>query len=447
MGADSGCTRILTPVPKAVSMLYVPRCFFLSVFFVLAMAPGSALAVFGDGPDTGDDLVLNKILIEGNTRTDRQLILNEMGLQVGQIFDRQMMNQVWIMLEDIGYFAFVDMEFDDSSGDGVVLNVYLEEDLTMAYGPLLRYNRRHKYLLGAWLEETNLRGQGETLRLDLAAFYIQRGEVAWTRPWLFGVRGLEMKLSLAGEKSNFVFRPTDQRLGRGLAEIRWNFQGNFYVSTGLNYGQTKYMDDYFWDDSTGTSVFHENGTVSHLATQGTLGFDSRNNPWYPSSGILTEARIQHWTSDDFASYTETTGDLRVFAPMPLGKHVLALHAWGRKTDGPSHLENTLFFGGPETIRGYRFGGLEGDEGYLLSVEYRIPLFMMPISAKGEMIGFGLHAFADAGDAWFDGSDPGRALQSWGAGTHINIDRMQLRFEAAKTSEGGWVFEFMDHFNF
>ena len=429
-------------------MLYTLCRYSLFLILMLVMAPTGALAVFGDGPESGENLVLKEIIIEGNTRTDRDLILQEMGLQMGQDFDRQMMDQVWIMLEDIGYFAFVDMEFDDSSGDGVVLHVYLEEDLTMAYGPLLRYSRRHKYMLGAWIEENNLRGKGETLRADLAVLYLQRGTVAWTKPWLFGVRGLEIKLSLLGEKSNFVFRPTDQKLGTADAEFRWNFLGHMYAATGLNYGQTTYRDSYYWADPiSGSSIYHDAGMVAHLATRGTLGFDSRDNPWYPSSGLLVEVQAQHWASDQFDSYTETTGDVRVFAPVPIGKHVLALRAWGRRTDGRSHLDNTLFFGGPETIRGYQFGGLEGDEGYLLSVEYRIPLFMMPISAKGEMVGFGLHAFGDAGDAWYDGLDPGRALQSWGGGAHINIDRMQLRFEAAKTREGEWVFEFMDHFNF
>lgn len=429
-------------------MLYSARRFILSVIILIAAIPGPALAVFGDGPESDKALTLSEIVIEGNHRTDRQLIINEMGLHIGQVFDRQMMDDTWTMLEDIGYFAFVDMEFDDSSGDGVVLNIYLEEDMTMAYGPLVRYSRRHKYMLGAWLEETNLRGKGETLRVDLAGLYLQRGEVAWTKPWMFGVSGLELKLGMLGELSNFVYRPTDQKLASGLAEFRWNFLGDFYISTGLNYGQANFADSYFWDDPiTGVSTLHESGTVTHLATSGALGFDSRDNPWYPSSGIKAEVKAQHWASDDFNSYTETSGDVRVFAPMPIGKHVLALHAWGRRTDGATHLENTLFFGGPETIRGYQFGGLEGDEGYLLSVEYRIPLFMMPISAKGEMVGFGLHIFGDAGDAWYESLDPGRALQSWGGGAHLNIDRMQLRFEAAKSRDGDWVFEFMDHFNF
>jgi len=48
----------------------------------------------------------------------------------------------------------------------------------------------------------------------------------------------------------------------------------------------------------------------------------------------------------------------------------------------------------------------------------MPLFLMPISPR-----------------------------SYGAGFHLNIDTLQLRFEAARTREGDWMFEFMDKFNF
>jgi hemolysin activation/secretion protein len=127
--------------------------------------------------------------------------------------------------------------------------------------------------------------------------------------------------------------------------------------------------------------------------------------------------------------------------------VLAVRAWGRQVDGPVNLDNALFFGGPETVRGYRYASREGEHGYLLSAEYRIPLFLMQISPKGEMVGFGFHFFGDAGDAWYDGAEAGVAQMSYGAGAHVNLDTWQFRFEAARTREGVWQFEFMDRFNF
>jgi len=77
----------------------------------------------------------------------------------------------------------------------------------------------------------------------------------------------------------------------------------------------------------------------------------------------------------------------------------------------------------------------------------MPLFLMPISPRGEIIGAGFHLFTDAGDAWYHGAEAGRSMFSYGAGFHLNIDTLQLRFEAARTREGDWMFEFMDKFNF
>jgi len=59
----------------------------------------------------------------------------------------------------------------------------------------------------------------------------------------------------------------------------------------------------------------------------------------------------------------------------------------------------------------------------------------------------VHLFWDAGDAWFYGDEAGRPSMSWGAGAHMNLSSLNLRFEFARTREGEDVFQFEDHFNF
>jgi outer membrane protein assembly factor BamA len=344
------------------------------------------------------------------------------------------------------------MEYDEDDEGRVTWIIRVEEDMTTAYGPLIRYDRRHKYYLGVWLEENNLRGKGEVLKIGLAGLYTQQATASWNRPWLFNVEGLEATVSALGQHADFVFRPTRYRQYHGDLELKWKFRAPFYAKAGVNFGQDDYRDSYQWPlpdrgEGSGPDATFDPVKQTRTAWSAVLGVDTRSNPWYPSRGVMIETGARHWSSSDFDSYTETHLDARFFIPVPVGKHILALRGFGRRVDGPAHLDNVLFFGGPETIRGYRFGGLEGDEGYLLSVEYRIPLFIMPISPRGEMIGLGLHAFGDAGDAWYEGADPGRALQSFGAGMHLNLDTLQLRFEAAKPRDGDWRFEFMDVFNF
>ncbi|MFN2369557.1 MAG: POTRA domain-containing protein, partial [Candidatus Krumholzibacteriia bacterium] len=154
------------------SAALLPRALPLVLLAGLLLAGGAALA---EEPAAAPVVpVLVAIEIEGNTRTDEDLILREMGLVIGQRFAYDDLDGVWDHLEDLGYFAFVDMEYDDDEPDEVTLRVLVEEDMTTEYGPLVRFDRRHKYLLGGRLQEHNFRGRGETVEAALAVHYIRR---------------------------------------------------------------------------------------------------------------------------------------------------------------------------------------------------------------------------------------------------------------------------------
>ena len=412
-----------------------------------------AAAVFGDNPDSELDPVLTEIQIEGNSKTDRAFILREMSLEIGQPLTRDRMDEVWDHLEDLGHFAYVDMEYDDSEPGQVILIVSLEEERTIGYGPLLRYSQRHKYLAGAWAENTNLRGQGETLRMDLSVFYIQRAGLTWTRPWFFGKTGLQFQAAVQGEQADFVYRPFRYRKADLDLNLRWTARQPFFLTVGLDYGVFQIREGFTWklpnrgaDSPVGDETFTAESRP-RLALLAAIGLDTRSNPWYPSRGAYTQAMVRRWESSDFDSYTESSLDLRGYISLPKGHHLLALRAWGRLTDGPTQLDNMCFFGGAQTVRGHDPGSREGDGAYLLTAEYRLPITMMRISPQGDLAGVGLHAFADAGDTWFHGADPATAMQSWGAGIHLNIDKVQVRFEAARTKDGAWTFEFGDLMTF
>jgi len=388
---------------------------------------------------------LGRVTISGNTHTDTTLILRILGFHEGQAVSRQDVDDAWDRLEDSGFFRTVDVGYDNS-GDAVELEIVVEEDLQTYYGPLVRYDRRHKYLLGAYVEQRNFRGRGEKLRLEGAALYAQQTRLSWDRPWFLGRTGMSTHFEAAWMQGDFVFRPTRFRRGGFQATVR-NIWGVIYAEGGGGWGAFTQRDPFTWPDAGAQAVSHPESSESHWVMTGAVGVDSRSNPYYPSRGVFLEGRLRRWSSDDFPSYLESTVDARIFVPVPLRHHILALRAWGRRTDEPVQLDNRLYLGGPGSVRGMPFGQIEGDEGYLLSAEYRVPLFIMPISPQGELVGLGLHFFGDAGNAWRHGAEAGRALQSAGAGLHLNLDTLQFRFEAARTSTGEWGFEFMDTLNF
>lgn len=430
------------------SFVFIRQMFLpVGLLLILAMAPVTARA---RADETGP---ISRVVITGNERTREIVLRRVMNLSEGDTLDADRLDAAWDALEDCGWFRYVDLAAEAGDDGGLVLTVNVEEDLSTYYGPLLRHSRRHQYLLGGWLEERNLGGRGQTLRFEVSAWRLQIASAEWRVPWLAGVRGLTGTVTVHGEKSDFVFRPTRYRKWDAGLGARWTFRGPLFVQAGAQHGNFTQRDRYTWttpargSEAPVPAAEYAAGSDDHWRLAAGVGFDTRDNSYYPLRGGSLLLETAQWESNGFAGYRETTIDARAFVPLPAGRHLLALHGWGRRVSGPASLDNLLFLGGPETIRGAGFGSLEGDEGWLLTVEYRLPLAIMPIAPNGESVGLGLHAFADGGQAWYEGAEAGDPVFTWGVGAHVNLDTYQLRFEAAKDEAGDWRFEFGDRFAF
>jgi outer membrane protein assembly factor BamA len=396
--------------------------------------------------------VLGEIVIEGNTRTDAAVIRRVIGIEPGAPFDYETFDEVWDRLEDCGYFAFVDLDMTDAPDGRVTLNVKVEEDRTLSVLPYARYSRRHKYFVGGALRDQNLRGKGEVLDVQVIAYRIQRLAASWTRPWFLGREGLELEVAGAGEQGPFVWRPFAYREGEGTLRLRQHFAGSFYAEVGGGFETFRQRDAYEWpaadrgEDAAPVVMSHPAATREDWVLTAALGLDSRDNVFYPRSGMLHRFAVEHRLASGAPDFTLLSADARAYIDLPANA-ILALRAYGRLADRPLPVEYGLFWGGPESLRGAPYAQLEGEEGYLLTAEIRYPLLLMPIAPSGENVGFGVHAFTDVGDAWFEGADPARAQQSFGAGVHVNVATWQLRFEGAKERDHDWTFVFADEFTF
>ncbi len=390
------------------------------------------------------------VTIEGNTRTAAAVIRRELGFAEGDPYDQKKLDRAWDRLEDLGAFAFVDFATEEEDG-AVAVAITVEEERTLHWYPLIDYSRRHKYRLGARVFDRNFRGRGETIDFEATAVRVLGARASWTRPWLANNRWLEAGVSAGWERADFVWRATDYAQWDAGARLRLYLRSPLYVEAAGAFGGFFQEDDVVEampdrGDGAGGEQLWTHGTRNRFTSGLTLGWDTRDLEFYPTTGAWHRVTARRVISDGFDSYTEFVGDLRQYLAMPLHK-TLALRAWGRRVSNALPFEDRLWWGGPETIRGYGYAHLEGEEGWLLTAEYRWPLFLMPISTQGHVIGIGLHGFWDAGDAWYDSAPAHRASMSWGAGVHANLSSLNLRFEVARTREGENVFQFEDHFNF
>ena len=302
------------------------------------------------------------------------------------------------------------------------------------------------------------------LELQAIGYRIQRGHLSWTKPWLLDRDGLSLHVDSFWEQGPFVWRPFSYAQWHVRSNLRQRLIGPFYLEAGGGFESFRQKSAYRWplpgrgtgadagtDAASGAST-HAAGTRDGWIVNATLALDSRDNPFYPRRGQFHEVGWKRRTGCASREVTTTTASLRGFLdlshlPILPGRPILALRAHGQAVGGPTAVEHGLFWGGAETVRGAPYARREGEHGYLLTAELRWPLFLLPVAVTGEVVGLGLHVFYDAGDAWFDGADPGRAMQSFGLGAHLNLLTWQLRFEAARERDHGWSFQFMDVFNF
>ncbi len=391
------------------------------------------------------------IVVEGLERTDRAVLLGVLALKEGDPFYEERFDDLWDRLEDSGYFAFVDMDYEETAPGEITLYVTVEEDRTFQLYPWLKYDRRFKYLLGVVFRDTNFRGKGEIIDLRASFWYIQRYRAAWKRSRFLNVPSLEVSLNGGYEKGGFVFRPTHYTWWDASGWLRWYPAGSLYLEGGLIYGEFQQRDTFTnpapdRGGGLGLPLTYEAGWRKRWIPGLAMGWDDRNNRYYPSYGGYYRVQVRFHESDDFPSYTEWSGDFRQFFLTPW-EHIIGLRLYGRAVSGPTPFEDWRYWGGEATFRGYRFASFEGEEGYLLALEYRLPLFSVPITADGQLVGLGLHFFGDGGETWFHGASSQKSRWSFGGGAHLALATIQLRFEVAHTEDGETRFQFMDVFTF
>jgi hypothetical protein len=143
------------------------------------------------------------------------------------------------------------------------------------------------------------------------------------------------------------------------------------------------------------------------------------------SGTLTQSLIL-----DFRQYVQVSQ-----------RSNLAIRLFGGMSEG--NFPTPFYFGGLDTLRGFRFRELVGDHAFYANLEYRFPLFDYLAGPFLNFRGIRGRFFLDVGGAWFEtagqefdlwDSDESRlkdAVSSYGWGLTINFGGLDLNWDFAK----------------
>ncbi len=384
----------------------------------------------------GDIAYVNKINIQGNTRTRDIVVRRELRLKPGDAFDGAKLRRSKERLKNLGYFEEIDYDIQDTSYvDKKDLIVQVKEAKTGSLSFGGGYSTVDKLVGFVEVEQKNFdftnwpafTGGGQDILIRAEAGSVRNNaRLSFTEPWIFDYPisgGFDLYRTSTDRESDTGYAYDEKRVG---GDIRFGKQITEYLSAGTMYR----LEDITIDNlATGVSseLAKEKGenTVSLLSVS--LTHDSRDNIFAPTKGLILGGTLDFaggvlGGDKDFYRFRTKTSYLMPF----FRENVLEFRLRTGIADAYDDSEEVpiyerFFAGGSRTIRGYnerKVGPLDsatsdpiGGEALLVgNIEYTIPIV--------EFIK--LATFFDVGNVWKKMEDFGTGDFKAGTGLGLRI---------------------------
>lgn len=325
---------------------------------------------------------IDRIVIEGNTSTDREVIMRELRIPIGSVYDPVEVERARSRLERLGYFENIaDPDIYLLNDSSIALVVRVKEANTSEVDGVLGYNPGRTagesgYLSGLLeLSFRNISGSARDAMLHYAREnqLSQQLEVRYLEPWLFGYP-LDMTLDYAQRQQDSSFTRTK---AEGAFTLAMKEDLSIAVSAAIERVIPTDLPNYPFTAYDSRS----------LSTGISGSFDSRDNADAPRSGVraLLGASYARKTLNGPARFLDSTTPvsqaLHSLAVDAAGYHtlfgtqlvgVLAIHGRSIATSDGLLDESDMFrLGGVRSIRGYREAELLASRYAYGSVEVRV----------------------------------------------------------------------------
>ncbi|MBV9654184.1 MAG: outer membrane protein assembly factor BamA, partial [Acetobacteraceae bacterium] len=356
----------------------------------------------GEGPR----VYVERIDIQGNTRTEDKVIRREFRLAEGDAFNAAAIRRTRQRLQDLGYFSSVTINPSPGSApDRAILTTNVEEkatgELTLGGG----YSTDAGFLISAGIRERNLLGTG--VDASLSGVLAQRNssiDLSMTDPYFLDrnlVAGFDLFFVTTNNQD--ISQYSERRAG---AALRLGYEFNEHLRQSWNY---TVVDRDVFDVATNASFYIRDQAGWSLLSQigQTLSLDYRDSTVDPHTGFITRLGTDFAGIGGDAKFVRTKIDGTYYLPLDRftgnsdwGFAISAGAGYFFDLGNQEKIIDRFFLGG-DNLRGFQAGGagphdeFTGDSlgGRLIwtqSTELRFPL---PISAD---IGLSGRTFVDVG---------------------------------------------------
>ena len=320
---------------------------------------------------------IDKVEVEGNTKTKDGFIILSSGVKLNRVYSQEKVEDIPKQLNKLRFFENVETPsyYLNGQNEGV-LKIKIREKETNSFDGIIGYvpssqTDESGYFTGYInIGLRNLFGTGRSasFRWQTETKETQELELKYSEPWLFNYPfNLDLDLLQRKQDTTYVQRYLEAKLEYLATE---NISAGVIITTQSTIPS---------ENLTTSSVYNSTSFITGL----TLKYDSRDNYYSPTEGIYfyNVYKFSRKTITKSASSTsEVEGsfniqkieiDLSMYYSF-FEKQVTALSAHARELKGTNYdLSDYYQLGGTNTMRGYKEKQFSGNRLFWSNLEYRL----------------------------------------------------------------------------
>ena len=333
----------------------------------------------------GNQVRIGAVKLTGLHKTKSEVVLRELPIQAGDVFDQRKIDQSFHRLVNLGYFYEVSPSLleESTTPEEIIFNAKVTEARTGRFSGVIGYAPPTTEFEGApqltgviEATETNLLGTGRGANFLWKSGLLRTLRIGYAEPWAFGKPvKVGVEYSQVKQRNQFTDAESDENAAGVTIAARFRrlFEGSLgfsYKRIGLPTGNTPLP-------ATSPSIPSPIIDVTDPSAQSgvkygvTLGLtrDSRDYFLNPTRGRLDGVAFE-FSRGDF-KLRKLWVDLRGYFPT-WRRQVIAIGLHGAAAWGDNIPPTELFYlGGANTLRGYDEDWFFGPRRVYANIEYRL----------------------------------------------------------------------------
>jgi outer membrane protein insertion porin family len=327
--------------------------------------------------DAGSIAKIGNIKLDGLKKTYNKVILREIPIHTGDIFDQQKIDDAERLLNNMGYFGSVSpISFSQADNNNVDLNLSVVESPTGRFNGIVGYNpsdNEDGKLVGTVeAGETNLFGTGRRISIKGSFGLADIYEFSYQEPWILGK---PIDLGFMAQSTNRPDILTNQKYNE--REIGLVVTGKIieYVKGSVGLAYKKIRSSSINVDS-GDSIQSESNTLSDTQLVNGRKYsvtfegqrDSRDYFINPTKGRSDKTGIEFSRGEVkiIKFWIDLNQYFKVYRQQVIAFGIHAGRIWGNIIP----LTELFYLGGANTLRGYAEEMFRGEGSIYSNLEYR-----------------------------------------------------------------------------